>query len=822
MAEFITDKLLNKNPFDRELEECNSLFFTALVEELCFHYSNNEKYRKFCKNKGFDPRGYKGVLSEIPSVTVSVFKELGTELSSVDTDEIKIKLQSSATSGVPSTILLDKVTAKRQAKAMIKVVQEFIGKERKPFLVMDVNPSLGNQHLIGARYAAISGYLKFANEVDYFLNVRDNNYSFDINSISKHISKLNPDKPVVVFGFTHMLFSEVIKPNLNINLQALPKGSKVIHIGGWKKLENEKVSKDIFNDLTAKKFGISQEDIVDIYGFTEQMGLNYPDCKCGFKHTSIYSKVIVRDPVSKEVILDNKTGLLEFLTPIPHSYPGNVVLTDDLGFIDSSECPYGLSGIRFKVVGRLKKAEIRGCGDVLTSKLKFHNVKVNPQNETNNSLRIDFWVGKAINVREPEKKLNIIINQLNRQKEWLRNQNIDALIGLISKVSSSWVSNNDLESLHNKGLSFLSQWCKQEHLVRLSTLGLRGNRLHMESFLPVLNSNMQYLKANQRGLACHWLAGNVQILGFFALIQSILTKNVNLLKVSSRDDGVFSELLNTFKNVTYTTKGGITINGNDLLKTIAVIYFNHSNILLGEIMSKQSDIRIAWGGKEAVETVSNLPSRFDCEDIIFGPKLSFSVIDRESLDNERKAKKIARKAAVDISIFDQTGCASPHNLYIETGGKIQVDEFAALLAKSLDKTSLQIPKGLESNEQIASIHSIRGVYEFKGSVWASDDSTWTILLSDDNKLNPPIYSRVIYIHPIQDIKETLPFIDENIQTIGISASDSRAIKYIEMASDLGVMRFPEIGKMLNFESPWDGIFIMERMVRWTTFGGPIV
>ena len=42
------------------------------------------------------------------------------------------------------------------------------------------------------------------------------------------------------------------------------------------------------------------------------------------------------------------------------------------------------------------------------------------------------------------------------------------------------------------------------------------------------------------------------------------------------------------------------------------------------------------------------------------------------------------------------------------------------------------------------------------------------------------------------------------------------------AVEKGVMRCPEIGRMLNFESPWDGIFLMERMVRWSTFGGPLV
>jgi hypothetical protein len=308
----------------------------------------------------------------------------------------------------------------------------------------------------------------------------------------------------------------------------------------------------------------------------------------------------------------------------------------------------------------------------------------------------------------------------------------------------------------------------------------------------------------------------------FALIQSILTKNVNLIKISSKDEGVFAGLLKAFKNVSYTTKGGYTIEGNKLLETIAIVYFSHRDKGVGELMSKSANVRIAWGGREAVETVSSYPSMFDTEDVIFGPKISFSAISREVLMTERKAKKLARKVAIDSSVFDQTGCASPHNLYIERGGEVSPKEFCTLLAEGMNKAAIQIPKGVDSIEQISAIHSIRGLYDFKGEVWASEDATWTVLYSEDKKLNPPVYSRVIMVHPIDHIDETLEYVDENIQTIGLSSSGLKALKFAEKAVEKGVMRCPEIGRMLNFESPWDGIILMDRMVRWSTFGGPLI
>lgn len=80
-------------------------------------------------------------------------------------------------------------------------------------------------------------------------------------------------------------------------------------------------------------------------------------------------------------------------------------------------------------------------------------------------------------------------------------------------------------------------------------------------------------------------------------------------------------------------------------------------------MSKMADIRVAWGGREAVMTVAGYPSKFDCSDLVMGPKLSYSVISAEALSDEHKTKKLARKVAVDASVFDQTGCASAHNVF---------------------------------------------------------------------------------------------------------------------------------------------------------------
>lgn len=819
--EYITAQLLSMPPYEQSAE-ADKLYMQALQEELQFHYDHNEAYRQFCERKGFNPHEPLTDIRQIPPVAVSVFKELGFSLASVPKEDIRLRLQSSATSGTPSTIVVDKETSRRQAKAMVKVMQEVIGRERKPFLVMDIDPRSEFKALLGARFAAITGYLNFASKAAYFLKANEKRVSyFDVEAMQEYLRSLPEEQPVVVFGFTYILYSQVLKALQAADVKLhLPKGSKIIHIGGWKKLESEKVEKRLFNKQLSECFGIEPTDVVDIYGFTEQMGLNYPDCPCGCKHTSNYVRVLVRDAQTREVLPAGQEGMLEFITPVPHSYPGNAVLTDDLGYIIDEPCPCGRGGTRFVVTGRLKKAEIRGCGDILANKLTFATRATSEESRVD-SLDVQSYHGEELTTTEPKEQLKEIITSLRDAQVWLRVQPVEGLVGLIDMAAKRWMIEPKYQILKDKGLLFLSTWCAENNLRRVANLGLRGNIQYADNWLPMPDSEKHMMRANARGLVCHWLAGNVQILGLFALVQAILTKNCNLLKVSKNNEGVFRLLLTAFEGLEYTCTDGLVIKGDDMLKTIAVIYFPRTADDVARQMSASADVRIAWGGREAVETVASYPSRYDAETVIFGPKLSMAVISREDLQDEHEARKLARRVAVDVSIFDQTGCASPHNVYIERNGAVSPEQFCELLSEAMRKTELQIPKPAMSAEQVSAIHSIRSVYDFCGKVYGSETMSYSILLDEELASHKPVYSRVIFVHVVDDINDALAFVNEDIQTIGISSASQRMQLFASAAAIQGAMRFPIIGRMLNFEMPWDGIILIDRLVKWNTLAGPM-
>ena len=135
------------------------------------------------------------------------------------------------------------------------------------------------------------------------------------------------------------------------------------HGGGWKKIaETDQVTKEHFKEAINYRLGARK--IHDYYGMAEQTGSILVECENGFMHTSMYSEVIIRDPQTHEVCDSNVIGLVETISLLPKSYPGHVLLTEDLGRrigIDNCEC--GKLGSYFLIEGRIKRAEIRGCSD---------------------------------------------------------------------------------------------------------------------------------------------------------------------------------------------------------------------------------------------------------------------------------------------------------------------------------------------------------------------------------------------------------------------------------------------------------------------------
>ena len=143
----------------------------------------------------------------------------------------------------------------------------------------------------------------------------------------------------------------------------------LIHGGGWKKLISEAVSQEEFHARLKEACGL--ENIHDYYGMVEQTGCIYMQCEYGHLHASIFSDIIIRKPEDFSECGLGERGIIQVLSTIPESYPGHSLITEDEGILlGVDDCPCGRKGKYFKVIGRLKNAEIRGCSDTYAEKFK--------------------------------------------------------------------------------------------------------------------------------------------------------------------------------------------------------------------------------------------------------------------------------------------------------------------------------------------------------------------------------------------------------------------------------------------------------------------
>ena len=124
------------------------------------------------------------------------------------------------------------------------------------------------------------------------------------------------------------------------------------------------VKKETFAEGVAQTFGCEPTDVRDFYGMVEQVGVVFVDCEAGNKHTPNFAEVAIRDFLTLQQVQPGQSGLIEILSALPTSYPGQAVLTEDVGvFLGIDNCPCGRPGLSFRFQGRVAKAEVPGCGD---------------------------------------------------------------------------------------------------------------------------------------------------------------------------------------------------------------------------------------------------------------------------------------------------------------------------------------------------------------------------------------------------------------------------------------------------------------------------
>jgi hypothetical protein len=305
--------------------------------------------------------GYRpgGPLNAAPFLPVGLFKS--HVLKSVPDADVFKTLQSSGTTGQhPSRIVLDRDTAQRQTLALSRIMTHVLGPERLPMILIESPALIQDRRQFNARVTGLLGMMNFGRNHFYVL---DEDLNLSLDGLRAFLDRFGGG-PFLMFGFTFVVYQHFLLRLAGAGVD-LSNGI-LIHSGGWKKLQEQAIGAAELRRRFEAETRLTK--IYNFYGMVEQVGSVFLEGEDGYFYPPNFADVLVRDPVTFEELPPGSAGILQVVSALPYSYPGHSLLTEDLGVIHSSDgTGCGREGKAFSVLGRLPRAELRGCSDVIAS-----------------------------------------------------------------------------------------------------------------------------------------------------------------------------------------------------------------------------------------------------------------------------------------------------------------------------------------------------------------------------------------------------------------------------------------------------------------------
>ncbi|WP_079474028.1 acyl-CoA reductase [Marinococcus halophilus] len=410
-----------------------------------------------------------------------------------------------------------------------------------------------------------------------------------------------------------------------------------------------------------------------------------------------------------------------------------------------------------------------------------------------------------------------------QQQSFSSHHRVDEIVNVLDQVVQKWLDPADKfrriaeEALpvitgydQNMIRLFLSRYLRRfrkENLQRFLEEDF-SNPLVLDEFRPRKSGGLT--RAYGAELLTYIFSGNVPGVPLWSLIAGMLVKSASIGKFSSAEPLFPSLFAQSIQEVS-----------PELAENLAIVWWKGGDSTVEESVFHQSQVVVAYGNEQ---TMNNISGRVPPQTSFLphGPKVSLGVVTKEGVSNSL-AWASAKRAATDVSWFDQQGCLSPHVLYVEHGGDYSPKEFTSLLAQEMKNFQSKMPRAETSVAETNAILKVRTEAEFKADtdVLSSTDSTaWTVVWQEQQSRFPlsPL-NRLITVIPIYDLEElkekTVP-IQPYVQTAGIVCPPQRFQSLINLLGECGMTRISFLGEMTLPEPGWhhDGRPNLGDLVYW--------
>ena len=350
------------DPFD--IEGTDQVFAEAMRQIVAWHSSRCAYYADWLRRNSFEPSMIRTVedVSRIPFLHANFYKT--HVIKSRPDEDYVLTLTSSGTSGQKTQMFFDEWSMNASDKSadtqfayygrITDVPSDFMMYSYEP--APGVNTGTLRTRQMMRRYAP-------EHDLEYALKFNGNGHDFDLFGSIDALLRFEKDGcPVRILGFPAFLYftlermREMGYPPLKLNRDSL-----VMMGGGWKGFADRQLSPEEFRSYVEERLGLPGTCCHETYGAVEH-GVAYTDCDLHHLHVPIYSRVVIRDPVTLEPVEDGEAGFMNVISPMNTGVPVPSLLLGDMAVKQpAGSCGCGNDAPWFEILGRAGTSRNRSC-----------------------------------------------------------------------------------------------------------------------------------------------------------------------------------------------------------------------------------------------------------------------------------------------------------------------------------------------------------------------------------------------------------------------------------------------------------------------------
>lgn len=449
----------------------------------------------------------------------------------------------------------------------------------------------------------------------------------------------------------------------------------------------------------------------------------------------------------------------------------------------------------------------------------------NDKNDKNNVNSIDAGVDVGIDsFYFSEQKLNnpkMLQELQNRVISGTTNRfDIEYVLDLLDLFSKQLeTKSHDYQFCSADEMIVFIQFLKRENLLKKIDREIGG--LEYFDIRKIFGDKDFYQGIAPLGVLSHVTPTNATGLSFLALIEGVVTGNVNILRVNSKDGDVVVRLIGELLKLDCQYKGMLKN------KLFCIDVDSRNQNLLKQIFF-MSDAVSMWGGDVAVNSVRELlpPQK---KFIVWGHKISFVYVDFDSFDNEDAMKNIAYECVNG----EQSACSSPQVIYLNTNDFGQVKQYAKKFQSYFSQESKRMKFDRPGNSELSELSNVAIVHDLESCLGATigdnavllegESKDYRILVENEMNLKASPLFRTVWIRPLplEHLPAVLFDFRDYLQSAGVVSSN--AIQVIDRLIAAGVTRITVPGKMTDSFSgeAHDGKLALNQFIRHISVRYPL-